>query len=292
MPGRPADGAMNYRHAFHAGNFADVMKHAVLALVLTYLNRKDTPYRVIDTHAGVGIYDLAGAAAGRTGEWRGGIGAVLGAPLAPDLAAVLKPYLDVVEEVRSDLGQTVYPGSPEIARRLTRRQDRVVAVEKHPVDAQSLAEALAGDRRVKTITLDGWTALRAYVPPREKRGLVLVDPPFEEPDEFRRMGQAAIAAWQKWQTGLFMLWYPIKRDDDGDGLEAALAAAGIAKRLRLELTLRADDGEGRLRGSGLLLVNPPWTLAGDARTLLAGLLSLCGKPGRGGAWRCSAGPSD
>lgn len=280
---------MNYRHAFHAGNFADVMKHAVLALVLTYLNRKDAPYRVIDTHAGVGLYDLAGDAAGRTGEWRQGIGALRQAALDPALAAVLQPYLDVVAEVRSDLGDTLYPGSPEIARRLTRLQDRVVAIEKHPADAEALARVLAGDRRAKAITLDGWTALRAYVPPKEKRGLVLIDPPFEEPQEFRRLGEATVAAWQKWQTGVFMLWYPIKHDSDG--LEAALASAGIGKRLRLELTQRGDDGDGRLRGSGLMLVNPPWTLQSEATTLLPGLLALFGGRTRGGSWRCDAGPA-
>jgi 23S rRNA (adenine2030-N6)-methyltransferase len=279
---------MNYRHAFHAGNFADVMKHAVLALVLTYLNRKDQAYRVIDTHAGLGLYDLAGDAAGRTGEWRDGIGALRKARLEPELAALLKPYLDVVEEVRSDLGDTIYPGSPEIARRLTRSQDRLVAVEKHPVDSERLAQALARDRRAKAITLDGWTALRAYVPPKEKRGLVLIDPPFEEPDEFRRLGEAAVAAWQKWRTGVYMLWYPIKGDRDGDTLDQTLAASGVVKRLRLELTLRPDDGDGRLRGSGLLLVNPPWTLQKDAATLLPGLLSILAKPGRGAAWRCIA----
>ena len=183
---------MNYRHAFHAGNFADVVKHAVLALVLTHLNRKETPYRVIDTHAGLGVYDLAEERSAKTGEWRGGIGRLLAAKLPTDVAALLKPYLDVVEEVRSDLGPTFYPGSPEIARRLTRTQDRLIFVEKHPRDFLHLEETMKRDRRAKVLPLDGWTALRANVPPRREarpgvdrptlRGARRVRPPRERGD--------------------------------------------------------------------------------------------------------------
>lgn len=275
---------MNYRHAFHAGNFADVMKHAVLALVLSYLNRKEAAYRVIDTHAGIGLYDLGASQATRTGEWRDGIGRLREARLDPAFAAVLAPYLNVVAEVASDVSPLAYPGSPEIARRLSRRQDRVVAVEKHPEDAARLERALAGDRRVKVIALDGWTALRAYVPPREKRGLVLVDPPFEEQGELLRLGEAAAEAWRKWSTGVYVLWYPIKRDEDGASLDAALGEACPDRRLRLELVMRRDTGDGRLRGSGLLLLNPPWTLAEEARTLLPGLLACLARPGEVGSW--------
>jgi 23S rRNA (adenine2030-N6)-methyltransferase len=278
---------MNYRHAFHAGNFADVTKHAVLALVLVHLNRKDTAYRVIDTHAGAGIYDLAGDRAGRTGEWREGIGRILAEPPEPAAAGLLAPYLETVGDLRAEHGGMLYPGSPEIARRLTRRQDRLILVEKHPEEVRALAEAMGRDRRAKVVTLDGWTALKAYVPPVEKRGLVLVDPPFEEPGEFLRMGQAVAEAWRKWRTGLFMLWYPIKREDDADGLDRALSEAGIAKRLRIELVLRPDAGEGRLRGSGLLLVNPPWTLKADAQVLLPFLARRLAT-GRAGQWRCEA----
>lgn len=280
---------MNYRHAFHAGNFADVMKHAVLALVLVHLNRKDTAYRVIDTHAGAGLYDLAGDKAGRTGEWRQGIGRMLAEPLAPAAAGLLAPYLEAIADVRAQHGDALYPGSPEIARRLTRRQDRLTLVEKHPEEARALAQAMGGDRRAKVVELDGWTALKASVPPVEKRGLVLVDPPFEEPGELQRMGQAVAAAWRKWRTGLYMLWYPIKREDDADGLERVLAAAGIDKRLRIELLVRRDSGDGRLRGSGLLLLNPPWTVKVDAEVLLPVLAQRLGAGGAG-QWRCTAPP--
>jgi 23S rRNA (adenine2030-N6)-methyltransferase len=279
--------AMNYRHAFHAGNFADVLKHAVLALVLQHLNRKESAYRVVDTHAGIGLYDLGGERAARTGEWRDGIGRLLEASLAPGAAERLAPYLEVVQDVRAEHGAGVYPGSPEIVRRMIRRQDRLVAIEKHPEDFAALTAALGRDRRAKAIALDGWTALKAYVPPVEKRGLVLVDPPFEEPGEFERMGRATVAAWRKWPTGIYMLWYPVKDDADGDGLAATIAAAGIGKRLRVELVVRRPGPEARLRGSGLLLVNPPWTLAGDLEVLLPELGRILAQDGRA-SWRCEA----
>jgi 23S rRNA (adenine2030-N6)-methyltransferase len=277
--------AMNYRHAFHAGNFADVLKHAVLALVLQHLNRKDSAYRVIDTHAGVGLYDLGGERASRTGEWRDGIGRILDATLAPEAAALLAPYLEVVRDVRAEHGPDIYPGSPEFARRMIRRQDRLIAIEKHPEDFASLAEALGRDRRAKALALDGWTALKAYVPPVEKRGLVLIDPPFEEPGEFERMGRAVLAAWRKWQTGLYLLWYPLKQEDDGDVLSRMLAEGGVGKRLRVELLVRPAGAQGRLRGSGLLLVNPPWTLANDLNSLLPELGRVLGQ-GTRPTWRC------
>ena len=176
---------MNYRHAFHAGNFADVMKHALLVRILTYLQRKETPLRVIDTHAGIGLYDLTGDEAGRTGEWIEGIGR-LDESLAPEAEEILTPYRQVIADVRARHGETIYPGSPGIVREILRRQDRGVFVELHPADHAVLSEAFNEVSNLKVMHLDGWTALNAYVPPPEKRGLVLIDPPFEEPGEFDR----------------------------------------------------------------------------------------------------------
>src|SRR5690606_4824480 len=178
---------MNYRHAYHAGNFADVMKHAVLARIVEYLKRKDKAFRVIDTHAGTGMYDLSSEEAQKTGEWRGGIGTLLNAQLPGDAAALLKPYLDAVRAANPDGAVTRYPGSPAIARHLLRRQDRLTAIELHPADAAALKRHFAGDFQTRVIELDGWLALGAHLPPKEKRGLVLVDPPFEERDEFGRI---------------------------------------------------------------------------------------------------------
>src|SRR3954452_10789978 len=194
---------MNYRHAFHAGNFADVLKHAVLVRILLHLRSKPAAFRVIDTHAGSGRYDLAGPEASRTGEWRDGIGrfaAARQAPvhLEPDVAELMAPYLDVVARLNGGGQLSAYPGSCEIARAHLRPQDRLVACELEPNAARALARNLAGDARVKVVAIDGWTALTAYVPPKERRGLVLIDPAFEQPDEFTRLGERFAAAHRKW----------------------------------------------------------------------------------------------
>jgi 23S rRNA (adenine2030-N6)-methyltransferase len=281
---------MNYRHAYHAGNFADVMKHAVLARILAHLTQKDAPIKVIDTHAGLGIYDLAGEAARRTGEADGGVKRLEHAAdkgkLSAPLRALLAPYREAVRRCREVHGAHAYPGSPEIARELTRAQDRLLLVEKHPTDAAALAGAMTGDRRVKVLAQDGWIALGASVPPPERRGVVLIDPPFEEAGEFGRMAQAVAKAWRKWRTGTFVLWYPIKDPAAAEHFAATLAAGGIDKILRLELLIRSPLDHGLLNGSGLLVINPPWTLAADGPVLMAGLGEHLGVS-RGAFGRCT-----
>ncbi len=191
---------LNYRHAFHAGNFADVVKHALLCRLIEYLKRKDKPFRVMDTHAGRGRYDLDADEAQRTGEAEAGIEAVRRSEAWDD--ALLAPYREAVEAAGAELGPQSYPGSPWIARHLLRRQDRLSAYELHPVDAKALAETFAGDVQVKTIELDGWLALGAHLPPKEKRGLVLIDPPFEEVGEFERIVARVGDAWRRWPADL------------------------------------------------------------------------------------------
>ena len=175
---------MNYRHAFHAGNFADVFKHAVLVRILLHLREKPAPFRVIDTHAGAGLYDLTGPEASRTGEWRQGIERVRAAPLAPEAASLLAPYLQAIAAFNPGERLVRYPGSPLLALRLMRAQDRLTACELEPSASAALERALAGDPRATAVAIDGWVALNAYLPPKERRGLVLIDPPFEQPDEF------------------------------------------------------------------------------------------------------------
>lgn len=262
---------MNYRHAYHAGNFADVLKHAVLALVLQHLARKDQAFRVIDTHAGIGLYDLASTEADKTQEWRAGIGRLTAATLAPAARAVLAPYLDTLDAIRALNGPLAYPGSPEIARHLTRAQDRMIFIEKHPQDAARLEASVAGDRRAKVIRIDGWTGLKAYVPPVERRGLVLVDPPFEEPGEFARMQAMLSTAWAKWATGTYLLWYPIKDPAEVAAFHRAVQASGVRKVLCIEQMVTSGRDPSRLNGSGLLVVNPPWTLEEECRVLLPAL---------------------
>jgi 23S rRNA (adenine2030-N6)-methyltransferase len=274
---------MNYRHAFHAGNFADVMKHALLVRLIAYLKRKETPFRIVDTHAGVGLYDLGADEAARTGEWTGGVGR-LEEPFAPGVEAILAPYRAVLADVRARHGATAYPGSPAIAREMLRPGDQAVAVELHPADHAALAARYAGAHVMKVLHLDGWTALHSLVPPKERRGLVLVDPPFEEPGELERLPAEILRALRKWPTGIYAGWYPIK---DARTVDRALRAFAASPRpaLRLELLVDRPDDPARLNGCGLVVVNPPWTLADEAALLLPALAERLSRGGYG-AFRC------
>jgi len=262
---------MNYRHAFHAGNFADVHKHAVLGRVLAHLRLKPAAFRVIDTHAGAGRYDLSGPQPARSGEWRQGIARVLGTSGPDEAGTLLAPYLDVVSALNPGGTLGAYPGSPLIVQNLLRPQDRLVACELEPTAAAALAAALRGDRRAKALAIDGWTALGAYVPPKERRGLVLIDPPFEEAADFGRLSGALAAAYRKWPTGIYMLWYPIKERDAPDALARRLQGLAVPKLLRSELTLGQPHVEGGLLGSGLVVVNPHFTLEAELRRLMPAL---------------------
>jgi 23S rRNA (adenine2030-N6)-methyltransferase len=275
---------MNYRHAFHAGNFADVMKHALLVRTLAYLQRKETPLRVIDTHAGIGLYDLTADEAERTGEWEDGIGR-LGSPFAPDIEDLLKPYRGVLEAVRARYGEHAYPGSPAILREMLRPQDRGVLVELHPADHATLAARYNAVKNIKVMHLDGWVALQALVPPKEKRGLVLVDPPFEQPDEYDRLARSLRAALRKWATGVFAGWYPIKSFGVIEAMYGTLAEGLDRPALRLELLVDDPAVPDRLNGCGLVIINPPWTLEDEAERLLPALAERLSRSGYG-AFRC------
>jgi 23S rRNA (adenine2030-N6)-methyltransferase len=284
-PAEPAERveAMNYRHAFHAGNFADVFKHAILARIVAHLCEKVQPFRVIDTHAGAGDYDLAGEEAGRTGEWRGGIGRLLAAPHDPELAALLDRYLAAVAACNPD-GLRCYPGSPLLALAWMRPQDRLVACELEPGAAAALAAKLKRDRRAKAVAIDGWTALNAFVPPKERRGLVVIDPPYEERSDFERLAGRLAQAWRKWPTGIFAMWYPVKDRGGPDVLAGGLERSGIPKILRCEIQCDVEAEAGQLRACGLVVVNPPWRLADELRLLLPVLARVLSESGPG-RWR-------
>ena len=278
---------MNYRHAFHAGSFADVFKHAVLCRILHYLREKPAAFRVVDTHAGVGIYDLNGPEASRGGEWNDGIGrlrkAVAAGQLPDKCAVLLAPYLDAIGALNERDKLTLYPGSPALTRAWLRGDDRLVACELEPRAYTALARHLRGDSRIKTFELDGWTALSAHVPPPERRGLVLVDPPFEEDADFHRLSHHLGLAHRKWATGIYALWYPIKGRGEADALAKRLSRLGIAKILRAELIVSPVSDPARLNGSGLILLNPPWTLQSELSTLLPVLANMLERqPGSGG----------
>lgn len=265
---------MNYRHAFHAGNFADVVKHAVLVRILVHLRAKPAAFRVIDTHAGAGRYDLNGPEAARSLEWREGIERLVTASIGAQARILLAPYLDVVAACNGVAGLTSYPGSPAIVRAFLRPQDRLLACELEPSAAAALTRYLAGDRRSKALSVDGWTALHAYVPPKERRGLVLTDPSFEDSGDFVRLGQGLEAAHRKWANGIYLAWYPIKERAGPDALARRLRRSGIAKILRAELSLAAPRADNRLGACGLIVVNPPWTLAGELAILLPELATI------------------
>ena len=271
---------MNYRHDFHAGSFADVFKHAVFCRILDYLRQKPAAFRVIDTHAGSGLYNLAGEEATRGGEWRDGIGRVMAAVFSAETAALLAPYLEVIGALNRPGELRVYPGSPALARAWLRPQDRLIACELEPDAAFALERHLRGDTRIKCLTIDGWTAWSAYIPPTERRGIVLVDPPFEQEGDYRRLAQGLAAALRKWATGIHAVWYPIKGRPEPDALAKSVRRIG-GKILRAELTVSTLADPSRLNGSGLIVANPPWTLERDLSVMLPELLRVLDRDGKG-----------
>lgn len=242
---------MNYRHAYHAGNFADVMKHAVYAMVLEHLKQKEKPFFVLDTHAGTGKTDLSGIEAQKTGEFRQGIARIMEAGSPHPL---LKPYLATLTEMPES-----YPGSPTIAARLSRSQDRLAFCELHPEDADLLRENYRHDRRIKTHEMDGYAALKAMLPPPERRGVVLIDPPFEERNEYERLINTLKAALTRWATGTLIVWYPVKDPSVNGAFLEQVTQHIPTETLRLELQIMASN-PSRMTGSGLLIVNPPYSL--------------------------------
>jgi len=239
---------MNYRHSYHAGNFADVVKHLAEVAVLAHLTKKDAPFAVIDSHAGRGLYDLKAAEAQKTGEAEAGIARLTGLSGPP----LLDRYLALVAQEAAGF----YPGSPLIAARLLRAQDRLVAIEKHPEEAASLKSALAPWRKARVEVADGYARLPALLPPAERRGLILIDPPFEAPDEFETAARLIRDAYRKFATGIFLIWYPIKSEAAGNAFVGEVLASGAAKAQKVEIAIAAP--EGKLGRAGLVLLNPPY----------------------------------
>ena len=274
---------MNYRHAYHAGNFADVLKHVVLMMLVEHLKKKPAPFFYLDTHAGRGLYDLSEAQAQRSGEYKGGIGLLLEAPAAslpPELAA----YLGLV---RASAGKghsaiTAYPGSPLIVARLRRAEDRLVLAETLPKEAAALRDALGRARRVSVIEGDGYAALKAQLPPRENRGLVLIDPPYESDAEFDRVLAGLELARGRWPTGTFCVWYPLTDRAGPLRFRRDLAQSGLSRVLDVRLSVLPADAQVGLAGAGLVIVNPPWQLDARLKELLPVLHRLLSPEGHGG----------
>jgi 23S rRNA (adenine2030-N6)-methyltransferase len=250
---------MNYRHAYHAGNFADVVKHVALTAILLHLRKKPTAFAVIDTHAGRGLYDLESEAAQATGEAAGGIERLRGLEDGPP---ALREYLRI-----AGAGKT-YPGSPLIAAGLLRPQDRLTAIEKHPEDARALKHVLAPFRNARAEHADGYGQLIKLLPPPQRRGLIVIDPPYEAPDEFAAAAQAVRAAHRRFATGIYLVWFPVKSFGAADAFCGEVLACGAAKALRIDIAIAAVPDAARLTRAGLLILGDPYGFEDEMRQAL------------------------
>ena len=266
---------MNYRHAYHAGNHADVLKHIVLARAITHLKKKDKPFRVIDAHAGTALYDLQGVEAGKTGEWEGGVGK-MAAPFDNEIEVLLAPWREVLAALNPGGVVTRYPGSPEIALRLLRDSDRLIANELHPEDAMALERHAGFDERITVTTVDAAACIKASLPPPERRGLILIDPPYEEKSETEKALRMLAQGVRRFATGLFVLWYPLKADDIAKRVAEGVAALEVQSTLRVELRVREAFSGGGLAGSGLVILNTPWTLDAELSRVVQALAARLG----------------
>jgi 23S rRNA (adenine2030-N6)-methyltransferase len=266
---------MNYRHAYHAGNHADVLKHAVLARIMEHMKKKAKPFRVIDAHAGIGLYDLAGVEAGKTAEWEGGIGK-MAAPFAPEAEALLAPYRAVIAALNPGGGVRLYPGSPELMLRLMREADRMIANELHPQDAIALERQYIHDPRVDVTSMDAGTCLKSRLPPPERRGVILIDPPYEVKNEAEKAVRMMIDGLHRFAQGVYLLWYPLKADQTAEAILAQVAALGVPATLKVEMRVREAFTGGGLAGSGLIVMNTPWKLDQDLKLLVPALAQRLG----------------
>ncbi len=273
---------MNYRHAYHAGNFADVVKHVILSRVLTYMKLKPLPFRVIDTHAGCGTYDLEGVEPNKTGEWKDGIGRLLDCDIPADAALLLQPYLAAVASVNAAGVLKNYPGSPVIARFLMRPSDHLVANELHADDFLILKSTMDRTADTKVLNLDAWLAVKSLLPPPERRGVILIDPPFEKPDEFAALTQATAEAIKRFATGVYIIWYPVKRLDLADRFTAAAAKLGSGKMLDIRLSVAEPFAGLGLTQTGIAIINPPFNLRAELECLMPFLVDCMGQQGGAG----------
>ncbi|EKO3572850.1 23S rRNA (adenine(2030)-N(6))-methyltransferase RlmJ [Vibrio metschnikovii] len=256
---------LSYRHSFHAGNHADVLKHIVQSLILNALQQKETPFVYHDTHSGVGRYDLTHEWSEKTGEYKQGIGRLW---QQADTPAEIDSYLEAVKALNQGEELRYYPGSPRIARAHLRAQDRMVLSELHPSDYPLLEQEFARDRQVAIYKQDGFARLKASLPPKERRGLVLIDPPYELAKEYRDVVQAIAQSHKRWSTGIYAIWYPVVNRCDIEDMLEGLANLGIRKILQIELGVAPDTNQRGMTASGMIVINPPWKLESEMQTIL------------------------
>jgi 23S rRNA (adenine2030-N6)-methyltransferase len=270
---------LSYRHIYHAGNFADVFKHVLLVQLLRALARKDAPFCVLDTHAGVGRYDLSAEQAQKNCEFANGVLRLTG---CPDRPAAVDDYLALVRTENADSDTLAhYPGSPRLIRALLRPQDRLVLSELHKADHAQLKQLFAGDTQVAVHLQDAYQGLKAFLPPKEKRGLVLIDPPYERKDEYERVVAGLQLAHARWPTGVYVIWYPIMSRSLAQRFHTRVEAAGIRKILRAELCVEDVSDRTHFAGSGLLIVNPPWPMQDEIAAVLPWLHACLAPAGAG-----------
>ncbi|HIH0818518.1 TPA: 23S rRNA (adenine(2030)-N(6))-methyltransferase RlmJ [Vibrio cholerae] len=256
---------LSYRHSFHAGNHADVLKHIVQSLILNSLQQKEKPFVYHDTHSGVGRYDLTHEWSEKTGEYKQGIARVW---QQDNIPAELDSYLDAIRQLNQGETLRYYPGSPRVARAHLREQDRMVLTELHPSDYPLLEQEFHRDRQVSIYKEDGFARLKASLPPQERRGLVLIDPPYELAKEYRDVVRAIAQSYKRWATGIYAIWYPVVNRCDIDDMLEGLQGLGIRKILQIELGVAPDTNERGMTASGMIVINPPWTLESQMQTIL------------------------
>ncbi|EGR2119110.1 23S rRNA (adenine(2030)-N(6))-methyltransferase RlmJ [Vibrio cholerae] len=256
---------LSYRHSFHAGNHADVLKHIVQSLILNSLQQKEKPFVYHDTHSGVGRYDLTHEWSEKTGEYKQGIARVW---QQDNIPAELDSYLDAIRQLNQGETLRYYPGSPRVARAHLREQDRMVLTELHPSDYPLLEQEFHRDRQVSIYKEDGFARLKASLPPQERRGLVLIDPPYELAKEYGDVVRAIAQSYKRWATGIYAIWYPVVNRCDIDDMLEGLQGLEIRKILQIELGVAPDTNERGMTASGMIVINPPWTLESQMQTIL------------------------
>ena len=256
---------LSYRHSFHAGNHADVVKHIVQSLILDSLKQKEKPFVYHDTHSGVGRYDLTHEWAEKTSEYKQGIARIW---QQSDIPSEIHSYLQAIKTLNNGDALRYYPGSPRVARAHLRQQDRMVLTELHPSDYPLLKQEFHRDRQVKVFNEDGFQRLKASLPPKERRGLVLIDPPYELAKEYRDVVQAIYQSYKRWATGIYAIWYPVVNRFDIEDMLESLQGLGIRKILQIELGVTADNNEHGMTASGMIVINPPWKLESQMKAIL------------------------
>jgi 23S rRNA (adenine2030-N6)-methyltransferase len=264
---------LSYRHAFHAGNFADVLKHSVLTLVLDYMTRKEKGFHYIDSHSGAGMYQLADEYAQKTGEYKEGIEKIIKDESAPE---PLMPYLSLINSLNANGELSLYPGSPGIAKAFIRRQDSTHLFELHPTDLQHLEDFCYRSKKVFIKQSDGYQGVLGLLPPPSRRGVVLIDPPYELKEDYQKAVKTIIKAYTKFATGTYILWYPVVKRHFVEQMEKSFTESEVKNLLQVEFCLAADTDEYGMTGTGLFIVNPPWQLAKQLEQIMPYLKASLG----------------